>query len=123
MPNGDAQASLIQSVYDTAGLDPLKTDYVEAHGTGTAIGDPIEVAALGQVFGRGSGKSPVVIGSIKSNIGHLEAVSGIAAVIKTALMLERRFHAPNCDLQTLNPRIPFRDLNLKVTLYKIRQKY
>lgn len=117
MPNGEAQASLIQSVYRTAGLDPLQTDYVEAHGTGTATGDPIEAAALGKVFSRGPERSPVVIGSIKSNIGHLEAVSGLASVIKAALMLERRFYAPNCDLRTLNPKIPFKSLNLKVLLW------
>lgn len=116
MPNGQAQASLIQSVYRATGLDPLQTDYVEAHGTGTATGDPIEAAALGKVFGRGQGQSPVVVGSIKSNIGHLEAVSGVASVIKAALMLERRFYAPNCDLQTLNPKIPFQEMNLKVKL-------
>ena len=116
MPNGEAQASLIQSVYRVAGLDPLQTDYVEAHGTGTATGDPIEAAALGKVFGRGPGQSPVVIGSIKSNIGHLEGTSGIVSVIKTALMLEKGFYAPNCDLQTPNRKIPFQKLNLKVKL-------
>lgn len=120
MPNGQAQASLIQSVYRATGLDPLHTDYVEAHGTGTATGDPIEAAALGKVFGRGQGQSPVVVGSIKSNIGHLEAVSGVASVIKAALMLERRFYAPNCDLQTLNPKIPFQQMNLKVKLRNTR---
>ena len=113
MPNGDAQASLIQSVYRVAGLDPLQTDYVEAHGPGTSTGDPIEAAALGKVFGRGPGQSPVVIGSIKSNIGHLEAASGLASVIKAVLMLERRSYVPNCDLQTLNSKIPFQKLNLK----------
>ena len=114
MPNGEAQASLIQSVYSTAGLDPRETDYVEAHGTGTATGDPIEAAALGKVFGRGPMQSPLIIGSIKSNIGHLESVSGVASVIKAALMLERRFYAPNCDLQNPNPKIPFQKMNLKV---------
>ena len=114
MPSGEAQASLIQSVYRAAGLDPLQTDYVEAHGTGTATGDPIEAAALGKAFGRGPEHTPLVVGSIKSNIGHLEAVSGVAAVIKAALMLERRFYTPNCDLQTPNPKIPFQKLNLKV---------
>lgn len=114
MPNGNAQASLMRSVYQSAGLEPLMTDYVEAHGTGTAIGDPIEAAALGEVFGRSPDQSAVVIGSIKSNIGHLEAVSGVASVIKAALMLERRFYLPNCDLQNLNPKIPFQQLNLKV---------
>ena len=114
MPNGNAQAALMRSVYQSAGIEPLMTDYVEAHGTGTAIGDPIEVAALGEVFGRSPDKPAVVIGSIKSNIGHLEAVSGIASVIKAALMLERGFYLPNCDLQNLNPKIPFQQLNLKV---------
>ncbi len=114
MPNGHAQASLIRSVYRSAGMEPLLTDYVEAHGTGTATGDPIEVAALGEVFGRSSDQSAVVIGSIKSNIGHLEAMSGVASVIKAALMLERKFYLPNCDLQTLNSKIPFQQLNLEV---------
>lgn len=117
MPNGEAQASLIESVYHAVGLDPSKTDYVEAHGTGTATGDPIEAAALGKVFGRGRRKSPVVVGSIKSNIGHLEAVSGVISVIKAALMLERRFYTPNCDLQKLNSKIPFQEMNLKVRLW------
>ena len=123
MPNGEAQASLIQSVYATAGMDPLQTDYVEAHGTGTATGDPIEAAALGKVFRRGPGLRPVVVGSIKSNIGHLEPVSGVASVIKAALMLERRFYVPNCDLQTLNTKIPFRKLNLKVKLQPLFKEH
>ena len=114
MPSSEAQSSLIQSVYRAAELDPLQTDYVEAHGTGTATGDPIEATALGKVFGRGPGQTPVVIGSIKSNIGHLEATSGLASVIKTALMLERGFYAPNCDFKNHNPKIPFQKLNLKV---------
>lgn len=114
MPNGHAQASLIRSVYQSAGIEPLMTDYVEAHGTGTAIGDPVEAAALGEVFGRIPDQPAVIIGSIKSNIGHLEAVSGVASVIKAALMLERGFYLPNCDLQNLNPKIPFQQLNLKV---------
>ena len=118
MPNGEAQASLIQSVYSAAGLDTLQTDYVEAHGTGTATGDPIEAAALGKAFNRGPEQPPVVIGSIKSNVGHLEAVSGVASVIKASLMLERRFYVPNCDLRNLNPKIPFQKLNLKVKLRK-----
>ena len=114
MPNGRAQASLIRSVYQSAGMEPLMTEYVEAHGTGTATGDPIEAAALGEVFGRSPDQPAVIIGSIKSNIGHLEAMSGVASVIKAALMLERRFILPNCDLQTLNSKIPFQQLNLEV---------
>ena len=114
MPNGEAQKSLMLSVYKAAGLNPTETAYVEAHGTGTATGDPIEAAALGEVFARRSDQRPIIIGSIKSNIGHLEGTSGIASVIKTALMLERRFLLPNCDLQKLNPKIPFHEWNMKV---------
>lgn len=69
--------SLIKSVYAKAGLDPRETGYVEAHGTGTKVGDPIEAAALHAVFGEGrSPRNPLFIGSVKSNIGHLEAASG-----------------------------------------------
>ena len=113
MPSGKAQSSLIESVYRSAGLDPLETDYVEAHGTGTATGDPIEAAALSEIFG-GRNQNPVIIGSAKSNFGHLEAGSGVVSIIKVVLMLERGFITPNCDLRTLNRRIPFDELNLKV---------
>ena len=115
MPNGEAQKSLIRSVYEAAGLNPLETAYIEAHGTGTATGDPIEASALGEIFGRRSDQRPIFIGSLKSNIGHLEGTSGIASVIKTALMLERKFLLPNCDFQKLNPKIPLNEWNMKVS--------
>ena len=114
MPNVEAQKGLMRSVYEAAGLNPLETAYVEAHGTGTATGDPIEASALGEIFGRKSDQRPIFIGSLKSNIGHLEGTSGIASVIKTALMLERKFLLPNCDFQKLNPKIPFHEWNMKV---------
>jgi acyl transferase domain-containing protein len=67
----------MKSVYNDAGLDPKETGYVEAHGTGTKVGDPIEVAALHKVFGEGrTARAPLFIGSVKSNVGHLEAASG-----------------------------------------------
>ena len=116
-PNGQAQEALIQSVYDPIGLDPHHTEYVEAHGTGTAIGDPIEAAALESMFGRSSDRGTVKIGSIKSNFGHLEAASGIASVIKAALMLERKFMIPNCDLQSLKSSIPFDKMSIKVSFH------
>ena len=114
MPNIKAQTALMRDVYSSAGLDPLETDYVEAHGTGTATGDPIEAAALGESFGRPLESRKLIIGSLKSNIGHLEGASGICSVIKTALMLERRFLLPNCDFQTRNRKIPFGESNMKV---------
>ncbi|KAI0132887.1 polyketide synthase [Xylariales sp. AK1849] len=115
MPNGTAQAELIRSVYESAGLDVNDTGYVEAHGTGTKVGDPIEAAALHAVFGSGrSAKDPLYIGSIKSNIGHAEGSSGIVAVIKTALMLEKGFILPNINFKRPNEAIPLAEWNMKV---------
>ncbi|KAH8650550.1 putative polyketide synthase [Tricladium varicosporioides] len=115
MPSGDAQVSLMKSVYAKSGLDPNDTGYIEAHGTGTNVGDPIEANALYKVFGEGrTKKQPLFVGSVKSNIGHLEGASGVVSVIKTAMMLEKGFILPNYDYQTPNPRIPFDKWNMKV---------
>ena len=116
MPNGQAQTALIRDVYSSLDLNPLETEYIEAHGTGTAIGDPIEAAALGEVFTSEVRKT--IIGSLKSNIGHLEGASGICSVIKAALMLERKFLLPNCDLQTPNRKISFEKSNIKVRKFR-----
>lgn len=83
---------------------------------GTAVGDPIEAAALGAVFGRsGASKDTLYIGSIKSNIGHLEGASGVVAIIKAAMMLEKGFILPNCDYQRPNATIPFDTWQMKVS--------
>ncbi|PVH85769.1 BcPKS8, polyketide synthase [Cadophora sp. DSE1049] len=117
MPNGEAQESLIRSVYDSAGINPRDTGYVEAHGTGTKVGDPIEATALRNVFGEGrTARMPLFVGSVKSNIGHLEAASGIISVIKTAMMLERGFILPNHDFKKPNEKIPLAKWNLKVPI-------
>ena len=88
---------------------------MEAHGTGTRVGDPIEVTALHNVFGEGRNKrKPLYIGSVKSNIGHLEAAAGIAGVIKTALMLERGFILPNYDFKKPNEKLPLDQWGFKV---------
>lgn len=115
MPNGESQEALVRAVYRDAGLDPKLTGYVEAHGTGTRVGDPIEVTALHNVFNEGrTPRSPLYLGSVKSNIGHLESASGILAVIKTAVMLDRGFILPNYDFKAGNPKIPFAEWGLKV---------
>ena len=82
LPSKDAQEGLIRSAYEAAGLDPLETNYVEAHGTGTKVGDPIEAEAISYALATGR-SSPLIIGSVKTNIGYLEAASGLAGVIKT----------------------------------------
>lgn len=116
LPSRQAQESLIQNVYEKAGLNPLDTSYVECHGTGTPAGDPLEAAAISRVFGLGrSHEQPLHIGSIKSNIGHLEGASGVAGMIKTILMLENQTILPNRNFQTANKQIPLYDWKLKVS--------
>lgn len=81
---------------------------------GTAVGDPIEAAAIGAVFGRSATNNALYVGSLKSNIGHLEGASGVVSIIKTAMMLERGYILPNCDFQAPNPAIPLVKWNMKV---------
>lgn len=88
---------------------------MEAHGTGTKIGDPTEAGAIYRSLGQGrTSKDPLYIGSVKSNVGHLEAASGVAAVIKAALSLERGFILPNHDFKKPNAKIPWKEWNLAV---------
>jgi len=114
-PNQKAQEELIRSCYQKAGLDPSQTAFVEAHGTGTPTGDPIEAGAIGAVFGKNRPvDQPLLIGSVKSNIGHLEAASGLASIIKVAMAFEKGLIPPNCDFQSFSSNIPYEDLNIKV---------
>jgi acyl transferase domain-containing protein len=105
MPSSQAQSALIKSTYEAVGLDPLQTSYVEAHGTGTAAGDPLEASALATIFCHN--RSDILhIGSVKSNIGHLEAASGLAGLIKLVMMLEHKTLLPNGNFEKPNPKIP-----------------
>ncbi|CAG7997677.1 unnamed protein product [Penicillium salamii] len=115
MPNGASQEALIRSVYQKTGLDPLETSYVECHGTGTQAGDTTETGALQRVFCSDRQlNNPLVIGSIKTNIGHLEGASGLAGIIKSILMLENGIILPHRNFETANPRIPLREWALRV---------
>jgi acyl transferase domain-containing protein/NADPH:quinone reductase-like Zn-dependent oxidoreductase/acyl carrier protein len=115
VPNPEAQADLIRRVTAESGLRPEQIGYVEAHGTGTAVGDPMEMAAIGQTLGSVAGRDvDLVVGSIKNSIGHLEAAAGVASVIKAALTLHRRQLAPQASLNQLNPEIPFAEHRLRV---------
>jgi acyl transferase domain-containing protein/NADPH:quinone reductase-like Zn-dependent oxidoreductase/SAM-dependent methyltransferase/acyl carrier protein len=115
VPNAEAQAALIREACRVAGARPEEIYYVEAHGTGTAVGDPIEAHALGTALGNGrSEANPCVVGSVKTNIGHLEAAAGVAGLIKVALMFQHRQIPPNLHLVEPNPRIDFRALKLRV---------
>jgi phthiocerol/phenolphthiocerol synthesis type-I polyketide synthase B len=114
-PNPAAQMAVLRAAYANAGVEPREVDYVEAHGTGTLLGDPIEARALGTVLGRGrEQRSPLLIGAIKSNLGHLEAAAGIAGFLKAVLAVQRGSIPPNLHFQTPNPHIPFDQLRLKV---------
>ena len=113
-PNRKAQEKVIQAAFNQAGLAPQEVDYIEAHGTGTLLGDPIEVKALGQVFGARNQQDPIAIGSVKSNIGHTEAAAGIAGLIKTALCVKHATLVPSLHFETPNPHIPFDQLPLRV---------
>ncbi|MFJ6072571.1 SDR family NAD(P)-dependent oxidoreductase [Streptomyces sp. NPDC093065] len=104
-PNVRAQISLIRAALEDAGLGPEAIGAVEAHGTGTALGDPIEVEALVAALDRTRGGAPLRIGSVKTGLGHLEAASGIAGLIRGVLSVERRLLPPVVHLRTLNPRI------------------
>ncbi|MBT2542030.1 acyltransferase domain-containing protein [Streptomyces sp. ISL-44] len=114
-PNPLAQEAVLRAACRQAGVSPAEVQYVETHGTGTALGDPVEATALGAVYGRGrDADAPLRIGSVKSNIGHLEAAAGIAGVVKTALALRHRRIPPSIHFETPNPHIPFDELGLRV---------
>ncbi len=108
VPNPSAQAQVVADVVAQSGIEPGMISYVEAHGTGTSLGDPIEIAALTQAFGAGnSGRQFCSIGSVKSNIGHLESAAGIAGVAKVLLQLKHGSLVPSLHSQALNPHIDF----------------
>ncbi|MFJ6215669.1 SDR family NAD(P)-dependent oxidoreductase [Streptomyces sp. NPDC092296] len=111
VPSVTAQAEVIAAALRTAGAAPADIDYVEAHGTGTALGDPIEVAALDEVFA-GSGAS-CPIGSVKSNVGHLESAAGIAALTKVLLQLRHGELVPSLHSEPANPRIDFAGVHVQ----------
>ncbi|CCF35610.1 hypothetical protein CH063_01342 [Colletotrichum higginsianum] len=114
-PSSEAQEELIRACYRRAGLDPAKTPYVEAHMTGTPTGDPIEAKAISCVFGKGRGVSnPVLVGSIKTNLGHLEASSGIVGVIKAIMMLKHGVIPPSLNYEQANPNIDMNSLGVQV---------
>jgi len=115
VPNGMAQEAAIREACKLAGISPEQIQYVEAHGTGTPVGDPIEANALGNALRKNrSAGDYCTVGSVKSNIGHLESASGVAGLIKLALALKHRQIPPSLHFETPNPKIPFEELRLRV---------
>jgi acyl transferase domain-containing protein/NADPH:quinone reductase-like Zn-dependent oxidoreductase/surfactin synthase thioesterase subunit len=115
VPSARAQIEMLQAAYGSAGVNPKFVSYVEAHGPGTVVGDPIEARAIGEVLGQGRpSDEPLWIGSIKTNLGHLEGASGVAGFIKAALIARHRRVPPNLHFKTPNPQIDFKGLRLAV---------
>ena len=114
-PNGLAQQALLRQALSVAGILPSEVDYVEAHGTGTALGDPIEIEALGKVLGEGrDARHPFLVGSVKTNIGHLESAAGVAGLIKVILSLQNQEIPAHLHLQEVNPRISLAASNASI---------
>ncbi|KAF0137716.1 MAG: beta-ketoacyl synthase [Xanthobacteraceae bacterium] len=113
LPSADAQRTILEQVYSEAGVAAEDLSFVEAHGTGTRVGDPIEADALGKALGQ-KRTQPLPIGSVKSNIGHLEPASGLAGVLKTVLALTKGVVPATLHQQVPNADIPFDELNLRV---------
>ncbi|QDS86006.1 Mycocerosic acid synthase [Rosistilla ulvae] len=115
VPSSAAQSKLLRRALDEAGVAPSEVCYVEAHGTGTPVGDPIEAAAIGAVVSKGrAAGDDCWLGSIKTNLGHLEPASGIAGLFKLALIMDRQSIPPSGNFEAANPAIPFDSLQLKV---------
>ena len=111
VPGQEAQENLLQEACQRGRIAPRQIQFVEAHGTGTPVGDPIEALALGRQRGA---DSHCIVGSVKTNIGHLEPASGIAGLIKTALCLRNKMIPVNLHFNDPNPNIPFQELKLRV---------
>jgi len=113
LPSREAQESLLKRVYSRAGIAPSRLAFVEAHGTGTAVGDPIEATAIGHSLGQAR-SDPLPIGSVKTNLGHLEPASGMAGLLKALLAINHGVLPPSLHFNEPNPHIDLRQLNLTV---------
>jgi acyl transferase domain-containing protein len=114
-PNGPSQQDVIRRALAQGGVRPPQVQYIEAHGTGTELGDPIEVQALAEVFGADRAASdPLLIGSVKTNIGHLETAAGVAGLIKLVLALRNGEIPPHLHLKRPNPHIPWENIPVRV---------
>lgn len=122
LPNRDAQQALIRSVYGRAGLDPRDTPYIEAHGTGTAVGDVEELEAIQSAFdagGQGQLRTPLYVGSVKPNVGHLESASGLAGFIKAVMMIEKGMIPPNLNLKKFKDTLKLDGSRVSVSTYPL----
>ncbi|MCL6285142.1 type I polyketide synthase [Ruegeria sp. 2012CJ41-6] len=119
-PNGQAQVKVLRAALRDAGVSPDDISYVEAHGTGTSLGDPIEIKALGEVFGKRSADAPLHVASIKTNIGHTEGAAGVAGIIKTVMALQHKQIPAHLHFNTPNPLIPWDNLPIAIPRQTIK---
>lgn len=116
-PNGPSQEAVIEAALKDARMKPDDLDYIEAHGTGTALGDPIELGAINSVFsGRSASAGPLFVGSVKTNIGHLESAAGIAGLIKLVLSIQRSEIPPSLHFGTPNPRVEWNLVPIQIPI-------
>ena len=114
-PNGKAQELVAKKALDAAGIDPQSVGYVEAHATSTPVGDPVEVMAMSNVYGKGrKAENPCLIGSIKPNIGHLEAGAGVMGFIKAIMAVNKGIVPPQANLNKLNSRVNWEETGMQV---------
>ena len=115
VPNGPAQERVIREALERAGVEPSSVDYLEAHGTGTNLGDPIEVQAAASVYGEGRDpERPLLLGSVKTNIGHLEGAAGVAGLLKVLLAMRGGLIPPHLHFERPNPRMAWDSLPVRV---------
>lgn len=115
VPNGIGQEAVMRTALADAGLGPADIQYVEAHGTGTSLGDPIEMGSIGDLFSQShSASAPVLVGSLKTNLGHMECAAGVGSVVKTALQMRDGAIYPHLNLRTPSTRIPWDSLPVAV---------
>ena len=124
MPSCDAQVSMMNAAYAQARIDPVHTGYVEAHGPGTKVGDPIEIEAISTALAKSrSACNPLIVGSVKANIGHLESASGLASLIKAVLCLEKGLVPPSTNFMCENRQLMLKERNLRVRFADGRDKF
>ena len=120
VPSGKAQKQVLEDALRRAGIPPSEIDFLEAHGTGSQLGDPIEVNSVASVYGRDrEADRPLLLGTAKTNIGHLESAAGVAGLIKVLLAMERRVIPKHLHFEEPNPHVEWDQLPVKVTSEKI----
>ena len=123
LPNQQAQENLVRGMYQELALDPRDVQYIEAHGTGTLAGDMTEMKSISNVFCNSDrGEHQLYVGSVKSNIGHLESASGLAGLIKTVLILEKGYIPPNINLEDIKSGLKEQLREIRVSTHLLRPR-